>query len=524
MKKLYIIFYLAISYCSLSQPLQMKWLKSCTLPNAILYPEFSAPLPNEGIAVMGWQQRPGLSWSVLFVVALDSSGNVLWRDSIVKVASNDQLYLRGLATTPQGEVIVTGEFSGSLKCQGTVISDSASNHYSTYLARFNNGVLNSFSVPFYSAGAAQLTSDSQGNLLIALQLRGTAHGLGSTWSALNGPDLLVCKISTSNTLLWSKQFSGSVYATLLAVSPTDEIVLFGNCSDTLTVDSLQYPNVHNGPYGCDLFRVFLNQTGNLTNINMSTTGVMMPNQVIFNNDKMILTAGVCGNHECGTGYQEIDSTASSLWYTGTPKNGLGYGDSYAMNHIASVDTGNFWAIGQVLTYYTGYAPPRIHDYVFTNYDYKGNVIRSDSFPMSIINYPFGYGDQLVLSNGSSIYYTGMFRDTLTLYGQSVTDTSPQMFICRLTSTVAAVGIKQIVHEEYIKMYPNPTNGTFIVIGNEEKQSLNICVYDVLGNCVYTSFIKDSTETTIDLSKEASGIYFVKVNSINYSNTLKVVKE
>ncbi len=85
------------------------------------------------------------------------------------------------------------------------------------------------------------------------------------------------------------------------------------------------------------------------------------------------------------------------------------------------------------------------------------------------------------------------------------------------------GIVNLSNENEITFYPNPFSEIF-TIKLDKPTDANISVYDLLGNCVYTSSIKDPTETTIDLSKEASGIYFVKVTNVDDSNVKKIIKE
>ena len=55
----------------------------------------------------------------------------------------------------------------------------------------------------------------------------------------------------------------------------------------------------------------------------------------------------------------------------------------------------------------------------------------------------------------------------------------------------------------------------------KKESL-VEIYNILGSKVYSA-ISDSGLETIDMSKGASGIYFVKIISENNSITKKIIK-
>jgi hypothetical protein len=86
----------------------------------------------------------------------------------------------------------------------------------------------------------------------------------------------------------------------------------------------------------------------------------------------------------------------------------------------------------------------------------------------------------------------------------------------------------------LRVYPNPTSGELIV-NNEQLTIENIEIYDVVGQCVYTSpspskggekmprispLSEGVGEVNIDVSHLAKGIYFLKVDG----KTVKFVKE
>lgn len=74
-----------------------------------------------------------------------------------------------------------------------------------------------------------------------------------------------------------------------------------------------------------------------------------------------------------------------------------------------------------------------------------------------------------------------------------------------------------------QIYPNPTSGQFNLelLGNDFNGQVTI--QDVLGRIILEKEITQST-TTIDLSTQAKGLYFVTVNDGEKSSTLKLVVE
>ncbi|WP_395049874.1 S8 family serine peptidase [Flavobacterium sp.] len=74
------------------------------------------------------------------------------------------------------------------------------------------------------------------------------------------------------------------------------------------------------------------------------------------------------------------------------------------------------------------------------------------------------------------------------------------------------------------LYPNPNKGIFtIMLNNNDLKGVSVNVYDVLGKSVYNAV---SYETTFDISipNVPSGIYFVKLTSVNFNEILKLIKE
>uniref|UniRef100_UPI0030CA390C T9SS type A sorting domain-containing protein n=1 Tax=uncultured Flavobacterium sp. TaxID=165435 RepID=UPI0030CA390C len=73
-----------------------------------------------------------------------------------------------------------------------------------------------------------------------------------------------------------------------------------------------------------------------------------------------------------------------------------------------------------------------------------------------------------------------------------------------------------------KAYPNPTKDTWTVTTKNTNIS-SIQVYDVLGRNVL-SLKPNAIEAKIDASSLKTGVYFVKINTLNGSSSLKLVKE
>lgn len=95
----------------------------------------------------------------------------------------------------------------------------------------------------------------------------------------------------------------------------------------------------------------------------------------------------------------------------------------------------------------------------------------------------------------------------------------------LTGTV---GLNEIsIAPDAVSVYPNPAeNNASVKLTLEQKTTVNINVVDVLGNVVYSRTENDLEPTDyifdIPLTGISSGIYFIKLNSLNQQVTEKLV--
>ncbi len=88
-----------------------------------------------------------------------------------------------------------------------------------------------------------------------------------------------------------------------------------------------------------------------------------------------------------------------------------------------------------------------------------------------------------------------------------------------------VGFENInISENNISVYPNPSDGLFIIKANNIKQ---IGITDLTGKSIKNISEKSgliSNFTTIDLSKQAKGIYFINVTTQNSNKLIKLILE
>lgn len=84
-----------------------------------------------------------------------------------------------------------------------------------------------------------------------------------------------------------------------------------------------------------------------------------------------------------------------------------------------------------------------------------------------------------------------------------------------------VGIEEDQEMSSVNIFPNPSSGIFTIDIKNKSVDTNICVYDVLGNCVLNR-LSAKGNLQIDLGTQAKGIYFLEMISDEKRSVKKMV--
>jgi hypothetical protein len=502
-----------------SQTPQMKWLRTFSSPSSVLYPECSAALPSGGVVIAGWQQRSWHPWSAVFILAIDSSGNELWRDSIQTVGTTSELYApMGIAVSTTGEIVFAGDFAGTITASGMTVSDSS--YYSgIYIAKYNAGALSSLDM-IRNSEFGSLVIDGSGNSWISFATRYTATGFGSSWTSRWLEDMILCKVSPGNHLLWFKQFSCSSLSSNLVLDPNGNMLLFGKFADTLYFDSEHYPDLRTGPYGCDQFVFRIDPAGTILQENISTYGIIIPDQWVFSGGDLIVGAADPNNHGSNTLYGRFDPSFARIWVRSSPY-GNGYGDEISLYHIASTEPASFWAFGQTRINYDLSTGDAWNHFELDHYDLNGSLISIDTFLITENWPPF---DANAASGNGSMYFSGIFTDSIDIKGQKAYANDRQLFVFNYANALST-GISESNTIDLPEVFPNPSSNIFSLRFDQVPQGdLIMRIYNTLGECVYFRKYKDLLDMslTIDLGKEKKGIYDLEVISNEKRRTTKLI--
>ena len=134
--------------------------------------------------------------------------------------------------------------------------------------------------------------------------------------------------------------------------------------------------------------------------------------------------------------------------------------------------------------------------------------------------------------------TGASPATSTLQNPVVTYTNAGTYTISLKSTNAGdasaivsktiainacnVGVNEIEggDAKNITVYPNPTNGAFTI---DLKAVSQVSIYNLLGDKIIAKNLEPGKHT-IDIAEQATGVYFLRINTENKHQHIKIIKE
>ena len=138
-------------------------------------------------------------------------------------------------------------------------------------------------------------------------------------------------------------------------------------------------------------------------------------------------------------------------------------------------------------------------------------------PSNLFNSKYIRGSQDIENMGCNLIITVTGYD-------GVTTATDEMHL-----TIGNVGIQEPKIADQLKVYPNPTNGTFTLNVNELSvgEEFTFFVYTSYGKEVYRQVVKTNSanyKRVIDMTDFVAGVYIVTVNSDKGTSTMKIVKK
>lgn len=158
--------------------------------------------------------------------------------------------------------------------------------------------------------------------------------------------------------------------------------------------------------------------------------------------------------------------------------------------------------------------------------YSGSGIMHHKF-MVVDNYDSTSDPQVLVGshNWSSSAENKNDENILIVHDLNIANQYFQAFAYLYQFAGGVLGVNQNEYGDNLVVYPNPCNGILNIeaTGNTTLSDVEISVYNVLGNKIYSNQYSNLLHESIDLSSQASGMYFINVQSGNKTSHFKVLK-
>ncbi|MDG1714911.1 T9SS type A sorting domain-containing protein [Lacinutrix sp.] len=164
--------------------------------------------------------------------------------------------------------------------------------------------------------------------------------------------------------------------------------------------------------------------------------------------------------------------------------------------------------------------------------FKFVLISDNTTPVTEVTYEIGTNEAVVTEQWTKVsipltYFTNLgfdqaefFQWKIDPFASSV-DNNSILYIDNFLFTNGDLLSTANFTDAKFSVFPNPTNATWNVISNSVINTIS--VYDILGKQVI-SVSPNTLETSIDASNLKTGVYFARIDGVNGSKTVKLIRE
>jgi hypothetical protein len=487
--------------------------------------------------------------SDVFVVKYDASGNTVWAKNFGGTLSyNGSGVGKGIALDPGGNIYVTGWFLGTgFTIGSTTLANNDTNGFTSseiFIAKLDPSGNILWANSGGGAIADQATSiavDASGNSYITGPFSSSSISFGSTTltttnnTSIGMTDIFVAKYSSSGAFQWAKNYGGTYpdNANSICSDALGNIVVAGTFnspsiafgSTTLTMMA-----------AVNLFYTKIDNAGNVIWAKMATaTGSgsinNYANGVSMDGSGNIYMTGMNGaNLSFGSVaitqsffIVKFDSGGNAIWAS----EGSSSAGGISGNAIATDAAGNSYVAGNFDGTYAIFGTDSVAnlntagsntDIVVAKYNSSGILQWAEGAGGNYNNTVYG----IACNNTGDALMTGGFTSTTMTFGSIVVNNSvPSLEDLFCAKIGTPMGIEEQTAQLNVSLYPNPSNGVFLI--RSEEAITGIRIMNVLGERIL-NLRPDQQESRIDLSAYPKGTYFIGVLSDKKGTVKKVVLE
>lgn len=444
------------------------------------------------------------------IIKFNSLGNELWRRTF-----SGEIIISGIASK-FGNLYVSGNFKNSVTVYSTtLVSAGMTDIFLMRLTSDGNFVWVQTMGGTENDTGNGLTTDKMGNVYLTGDYSDTVTFGTQNLTCACGSNMYIAKFDSLGSILLLKTGAcmwgpGSFSrGQKITVDENANIFVFGNYSyfylDTFAVSG------GGGPYGA-WFITKLDSLGNVSWVEpIGGYAILDLFQIAGDADENVLITGydywTSGGSTVTIKYDS--DNGQILWAKGS--SGSCWGAQGVSEGIATEGNSSY-IIGRV-----SLCAPGRHKLLLIKYDSLGVELVHDTIEANTLNLNF---DIVKDSNGDFIICGLMQTGSLT-FGTDVLNVSSGigLFIAKFKGSNSTASVPNINLRERVIVYPNPSTGIFTV---NTQNSMKICLYDVLGNCLWTKEFGNNENVKIDLSTRSKGIYFVEMLSDGERTVKKIV--
>jgi hypothetical protein len=395
----------------------------------------------------------------IFVAKYDVSGNLLWAKS-----AGGSEYEKGIAVAydNSGNVYVCGLYTGTVIFGGT-----------TTIHNTNNGTADLFVAKYDADGnflwvrhagspgrdeAKGIKCDAAGNVYITGMYSEGCVFESQTLTTHNPPnwfDIFLAKYDPSGNLQWVKTAGGDYddVAWGLVMDNSGNLIIAG-----------EY-NAYNFEYA------------------LTTTGMADVFVAAYNTSGNLLWARGAGGTQIDRA-RGLGTDGTNLFITGQ----FGGTANFGSHSVSSADSSDVFIVG-----------------LTNNGDFAGAA--SVGGPADAVD-SLGFESGIAVTGYSgAVYATGSVLDGGTFGSISPSFyTRTDVFVTRLSNLI---GIEELIADNGIAVFPNPSAGSFTVYNSADDAELS--VYNVIGEEIYYRKL-NSSQQNVNLQSVSSGIYFVELKN------------
>ncbi len=424
--------------------------------------------------------------SDIFIAKFDNDGNYVWSNSVGGL--NHDMGC-SIDIDDDYNIYVTGNFFGTVDFDPSIDTANLTpnNGSDVFIIKYDNVGnflwANNFGGEFLNQGKS-IKIDNLGDIYVTGYFTGTCN-FDNSDSIINLSSeayIFIAKFDQSGNYLWAKGI-GSGSANSIAVDNSGNTYITGSFSGELDFDPSTNTAILTSNYwGVDIFMAKYDADGNY------------------------IWAKNIGDTSGDEGYGIAIDNSDNIYITGFFKGIADFDPSAGVANLMS-DIGS--------------------DVFIAKYNTDGNYI----WAYNIGGNDYDAGKSLDIDNHGNIYISCAFSGTVdfdlsTDYTILTSIGDNDIFISKYSQDNSSVDIDESSTNQIIKLYPNPTKGilSIDIQDIENQESFDIVITDITGKTIKQFNNVTDRQFKIDLSKQSTGLYFIKLSNKDNSVVRKFVVE